>query len=58
MLLCMFVLSILFVRLWRGMASKALLMSSVTRSVLCAGLAELMPSKTLCQVCEEGVCGV
>ena len=23
-------------------------MSSVTRSVLCAGLAELMPSKTLC----------
>ena len=35
-------------RLWRGMASKALLMSSVTRSVLCAGLAELMPSKTLC----------
>ena len=47
-LLCMFVLSILFVRLWRGMASKALLMSSVTRSVLCGGLAELMPSKTLC----------
>ena len=35
-------------RLWRGMASKALLMSSVTRSVLCAGLAELMPSKTFC----------
>ena len=30
------------------MASKALLISSVTRSVLCAGLAELMPSKTLC----------
>ncbi len=35
-------------RLWRGMASKALLMSSVTKSVLCAGLAELMPSKTFC----------
>ena len=47
-LLCMFVLSILFMRLCRGMASKALLMSSVMRSVLCAGLAELMPSKTLC----------
>ena len=30
------------------MASKALLMSNVARSVLCGGLAELMPSKTLC----------
>ena len=47
-LLCMFVLNILSVRLWRGMASKALLMSSVTRTVLCGGLSELMPSKTLC----------
>ena len=48
MLLCMSVLNILFMRLWRGMASNALLMSSVTRSVLCAGLTELMPSKTFC----------
>ena len=30
------------------MASKALLMSNVTSIVLCAGLAELMPSITLC----------
>ncbi len=44
----MFVLKILFVRLWRGMASKALLISNVTKSVLCAGLTELMPSKTFC----------
>ena len=35
-------------RLWRGMASKALLMSNVTRSVLCGGLAVFMPSKVLC----------
>lgn len=35
-------------RLWRGMASKALLMSSVARSVLCGGLVELMPSKIFC----------
>ena len=30
------------------MASKVLLMSNVTRSVLCGGLSELMPSKILC----------
>ena len=30
------------------MASKALLISSVTRSVLCGGLVELMPSNILC----------
>ena len=30
------------------MASKALLMSAVVKSVLCAGLFELMPSKTCC----------
>ena len=35
-------------RLCRGMASNALLMSIVTRSVLSGGLGELMPSKTLC----------
>lgn len=35
-------------RLWWGIPSKALLMSSVTRSVLCGGLAELMPLKDLC----------
>ena len=35
-------------RLWRGTASKALLMSSATRSVLCGGLVELMPSNILC----------
>lgn len=43
-LLCMSVLYILSVSLWRGMASKALLMSNVARSVLCGGF-ELMPSK-------------
>ena len=32
-----------------GMASNALLMSIVVKSVLCAGLFELMPSKT-CRV--------
>ena len=36
------------VSLCRGMASKALLMSIVVKSVLCAGLFELMPSKTCC----------
>ena len=38
-------------RLWRGMASKALLMSSVTRSVLCGLLVlwcVLIPSCILC----------
>ena len=30
------------------MASKALLMSTVVKSALCAGLFELMPSKTCC----------
>ena len=35
-------------RLWRGMASKAFLTSIVTRSVLCGGLVELMPSNILC----------
>ena len=30
------------------MASKALLMSNVIRSVLCGGLSELMPSKIFC----------
>ena len=44
----MFVLYILSVSLWRGMASNALLMSIVVKSVLCAGLFELMPSKTCC----------
>ena len=31
-----------------GMASKALLMSTVVKSVLCADLFEFMPSKTCC----------
>lgn len=44
----MSVLNILFIRLCRGMASNALLMSNVTSRVLCAGLIELMPSKILC----------
>ena len=44
----MFVLNILFVRLWRGMASKALLMSCVTRTILFGGLAELISPKTVC----------
>ena len=47
-LLCMCVLYILFVSVCRGMASNALLISNVTSSVLCGGLAELMPSKILC----------
>lgn len=47
-LLCMFVLNILFMRLCRGMASKALLISSVVRIVLCGGLVELTPSKIFC----------
>ena len=45
-LLCMFVLYSLSVSLCRSMASKALLMSTVIKSVLCADLFELMPSKT------------
>ena len=44
----MFVLYSLFVGLCQGMASKALLMPMVVKSVLCAGLFELMPSKTCC----------
>ena len=44
----MFVLFSLSVSLCRGMASKALLMSTVVKSVLCAGLFELMPSKMCC----------
>ena len=42
----MFVFYSLSVSLCRGMASKALVMSTVVKSVLCAGLFELMPSKT------------
>ena len=42
----MFVLRNLSVSLCRGMASNALRMSIVVKSVLCAGLFELMPSKT------------
>ena len=38
----------LCVSLCHGMASKALLLSTVVKSVLCAGLFELMPSKTCC----------
>ena len=38
----------LSVSLCQGMASKALLMSTVVKSVLCVGLFELMPSKTCC----------
>ena len=44
----MFVLYSLFVSLCLGMASKALLMSTVVKSVLFAGPFELMPSKTCC----------
>ena len=44
----MFVLYSLSVSLCRGMVSKALLMSTVVKSALCAGLFELMPSKTCC----------
>ena len=44
----MFVLYRLSVSLCRGMASKDLLMSTVVKSALCAGLFELMPSKTCC----------
>ena len=46
LVLCMFVLYSLSVSLCRGMASEALLMSIVVKRVLCAGLFELMPSKT------------
>ena len=42
----MFVLYSLSARLCREMASKALLMSTIVKSVLCAGLFELMPSET------------
>ena len=42
----MFVLYSLSMCLCRGMASKALLMSTVVESALCAGHFELMPSKT------------
>ena len=42
----MFVLYIFSVSLCQGMASVALLMSIVVKSVLCAGLFELIPSKT------------
>ena len=38
----------LFVSLCLGMASKALLISIVVKSVLCAGPFELMPSKRCC----------
>ena len=38
----------LSVSLCRGMASKALLMSIVVKSVICAGIFELMPSKICC----------
>ena len=48
MLLCKVVLYILLLRLWQGMASKALLISNATRNIRCGGLAELMPSKILC----------
>ena len=41
----MFVLYILSVSLCLGMASNALLMSTVINNVLCAGLFALMPSK-------------
>ena len=44
----MFVVYTLSVSLCQGMASKALLMSIVVKSILCAGLFELMPSKTCC----------
>ena len=47
-LLCMFVLYSLSVSLCQGMTSKALLMSIAGKSVLCADLFELMPSKTCC----------
>ena len=42
----MFVLYSLSVSLCQGMASKALLLSTVVKSGLCAGLFELMTSKT------------
>ena len=45
-LLCMFALYSLSVSLCQGMASKALLMCTVVKSVLSVGLYELMPSKT------------
>ena len=52
----MFVLYSLSVSLSLGMASKALLMSTVVKSVLCAGLFELMPSKTCCVRLVSKVC--
>ena len=48
MLLCSVVLYILFIRSGLEMASNALLISIVTRSVLCGGRLELMPSCTVC----------
>ena len=44
----MFVLYSLSESLCWGMASNALLMSIVVKSVLCVSLFELMPSKTYC----------
>ena len=38
----------LSVSLCQGMASNSLLMSTVVKSAFCAGLFELMPSKTCC----------
>ena len=56
----MFVLYSLSISLCRGMASNALLMCIVVKSVLCAGLFELMKSKTCCVrlVGIYGVCGM
>ena len=44
----MSVLKILLVRSVRGTVSKALLMSTVARSVRCAGLGVLRPSSVVC----------
>ena len=46
--MCMSVLNILFVSSVRGTVSKALLMSIVASSVLCAGLGVLRPSSVVC----------
>ena len=48
MMLCMFVLYSLSVSLCRGMTSNALLMSIVIKTILCAGIFEMMPAKTCC----------
>ena len=49
MFICMSVLKIFCMRRGRGIVSKALLMSIVATSVLCAGLGELRASRIVCE---------